>query len=222
LNLYHEKDTGEGNISHSMKAELLIIFAKHTGLGTIKSRLARSVGDRNALAIYLELSRRIRQACTQLNCDIEIHYDPEVEYHDPWKEEKFAKFSQTGADIGQRMKNAFASGLGKGYKKACLIGTDIYGLSHDTLEAAFDALSGKDLVIGPALDGGYYLIGMKTPHPALFDDITWSTDQVLAESLERSRALNIDYALLEQLRDIDTLEDLVQTDLVGYVKRDPR
>jgi rSAM/selenodomain-associated transferase 1 len=202
-----------------MKNQLLIIFAKNTSSGNVKSRLARSIGERKALEIYLELSRRIQQACARLTCDVEIHYFPTVEKNDHWEVRNYNKFVQTGNDIGQRMHRALTNGFAKGYGKICVIGTDIYDLRKSMIESAFDVLSENDIVIGPSRDGGYYLIGMKKSRRALFEGIPWSTGQVLEDTIKKVSTLNLSHFLLPPLLDVDTLSDLQQTDLMDIIGR---
>jgi len=115
---------------------------------------------------------------------------------------------QNGNDLGERMKNAFNVIFDKDYNQIAIIGTDCPELTTDILKDAFKTLKTTDLVLGPAHDGGYYLLGMKQLHASLFEKINWSTNTVLAETHGKCEALQLNYALLPTFRDIDRAEDL--------------
>lgn len=114
-----------------------------------------------------------------------------------------------GTDIGERMSNAFRDRLEFGTRKVVIIGTDCYDLTAAIIEAAFTELSNCDIVIGPVLDGGYYLLGMNNHHPQLFNDIIWSTDTVLRDTLTRCANLGLRYFLMPVLSDINDEKDLL-------------
>lgn len=116
-------------------------------------------------------------------------------------------YLQQGETLGDKMAHALEKML-QTYDKALIIGTDIVGLSQELMQSAFDALETSDVVSGPALDGGYYLVGLKKPCPALFEGIAWSTSEVLQQTLDKIKKEGLTCALLEKKRDIDTLEDL--------------
>jgi rSAM/selenodomain-associated transferase 1 len=116
-------------------------------------------------------------------------------------------FVQEGQDLGQRMANAFARSFESGMEKVVLIGTDCPTLQSQHLNQAFEALTNSDLVLGPATDGGYYLIGMKRRSDYLFEGISWSTAAVLSQTLAVATAHGLDFTLLDELSDIDTQED---------------
>jgi rSAM/selenodomain-associated transferase 1 len=116
-------------------------------------------------------------------------------------------FVQDGQDLGERMAHAFARSFESGMDKVVLIGTDCPTLQSHHLHEAFEALTHSDLVLGPATDGGYYLIGMKCRSDYLFEGITWSTSQVLSETLNVASQNGLTNTLLQELNDIDTQED---------------
>jgi hypothetical protein len=123
--------------------------------------------------------------------------------------EKFAEYHpQEGADLGERMARAFDCAFGRGAKKAVIVGTDVPTMPVYYICAAFNRLDGSDLVLGPAVDGGYYLVGLKRPEPRLFGGIEWSGAGVLKETLSRARSLGMKVDFLPGLRDIDTFDDL--------------
>ena len=115
---------------------------------------------------------------------------------------------QAGANLGQRMNHALTTVLNRGYSSAVLVGTDVPDLSAQTYIHAQQALQSNDVVFGPTADGGYYLVGIKTPTPELFATIPWSTDRVLTQSLAQAERLGLTVALLDLKRDIDTMDDL--------------
>ena len=117
-------------------------------------------------------------------------------------------FPQTGADLGERMGRALERAFGMGYTKAAIIGSDIPALSPCLICAAFRRLADHDVVIGPAVDGGYYLIALKCPAPGLFADIAWSGPEVLAATVHKAEALGLKTSLLPALRDVDGPDDL--------------
>ncbi len=115
---------------------------------------------------------------------------------------------QVGPDLGARMVHAFETLFARGYHRILIIGTDAPTLPLSTYHDAFSLLAAHDVVLGPALDGGYYLIGLKQPAPELFAEIPWSTDQVLALTQRKAAELGLTVGLLKEWRDIDTLPDL--------------
>jgi rSAM/selenodomain-associated transferase 1 len=119
----------------------------------------------------------------------------------PWQD-------QVGADLGERMFFAIAQAFRRGFQRVVLVGADCPGVSTDILAQAFQALQDNDLVLGPTMDGGYYLIGLSRPLPALFDDMPWGGDQVLAQTMAVARRAGLQPALLACLADVDRPEDL--------------
>jgi hypothetical protein len=115
---------------------------------------------------------------------------------------------QTGEDLGARLDHVSQSAFAKGYRRVVMVGTDSPSLPATIYGEAFSLLSTHDLVLGPALDGGYYLIGLTRPVPELFAGIPWSTDRVCAITRERAETLDLSIALLPMWRDLDTLDDL--------------
>jgi rSAM/selenodomain-associated transferase 1 len=115
---------------------------------------------------------------------------------------------QTGRDLGERIPGAFEGLFAEGRPAGILLGSDHPSLAREILDDAVEALEAADVVLGPSLDGGYYLVGMKTPHPALFRDIPWSTPEVLEKTLERVKAAGLTHRLLRPWYDVDTPEDL--------------
>lgn len=193
------------------KDRLLLIFTRNPKLGKCKTRLAATIGDQAALDIYMILIRHTAEITKYLNCSKEVYYSDEVPDNDLWGKDNYAKRLQEGNDLGERMYNAFKSGFQKGYKKIILIGSDIYDLNSETIEEAFLEMENADFVIGPAADGGYYLVGMKTLNNEIFQNKNWGTESVLEDTLNNLNHKKV--KLLEIKNDIDVYEDLEDIDV---------
>ncbi|GMQ23550.1 TIGR04282 family arsenosugar biosynthesis glycosyltransferase [Algoriphagus sp. oki45] len=191
-----------------MQKTALIIFQKNPELGKVKTRLAAGIGDRKALQIYLNLIQLTFQEAEKTGFDVLVFYSSFI----PESESRFGyqAFIQKGNDLGEKMENAFHEVIAMGYSKAIIIGTDCPELSTEILLEAESKLETNEVVIGPAEDGGYYLLGLKSLHPELFRSIAWSTGSVLKETLGRARAFRLKSELLVQLSDLDTEEDLIR------------
>ena len=187
----------------------LIIFIKNIVPGKVKTRLAATVGNEKAVKIYQALLERTRQAALKTKADLHVFYSTNIEANDLWDDSIFIKKTQRGNNIGKRMSNAFVDIFPK-YKNAVLIGGDIAHLSTDILNEGFEKLNSHDFVLGPAYDGGYYLIGMKEPAPSIFENINWSTDSVTQKTIENMTALGKTFSLLPTLSDIDYEEDWIK------------
>lgn len=186
----------------------LIIFIKNPELGKVKTRLAKAVGKELALNIYKYLLEKTREATENLNCNLALYYSSFIDLNDEWSEDIYEKFIQKGKDLGEKMKNAFAEAFDSGFSKVMIIGSDCPQLNSELINMAFDLLDGVDVVIGPAKDGGYYLLGMKTPFDTLFTDKEWSTDSVFEDSIMDVMDASKKYAKLPMLSDLDDVYDL--------------
>jgi rSAM/selenodomain-associated transferase 1 len=136
-----------------------------------------------------------------------LFYSDFVDENDAWSPDYFEKKVQHPGDLGERMQQAFETAFSAGAQKVVIIGSDCPELSGALLDQAFATLDHADFVLGPVPDGGYYLLGMKAPAPALFEDIAWSTETVREKTLEKMAALGKTCALLPVLADIDTEAD---------------
>ena len=184
----------------------LLIFTRNPELGKVKSRLAKGVGKENALTIYKKLLQHTREVVTQVDCDRWVGYSVSIRDNDMWATRDFKKFKQEGDDLGDRMKHAFKAAFAAGHKKVIIVGSDLYDLRTRHIEEAFTALDTQETVIGPAKDGGYYLLGMKSLIPEVFSNKEWGTETVYEATLA-----NLDKEklhILEELNDIDFAEDL--------------
>ncbi|WP_299213196.1 TIGR04282 family arsenosugar biosynthesis glycosyltransferase [uncultured Dokdonia sp.] len=185
---------------------VLLIFTRNPELGKVKTRLAKGVGQENALTIYKQLVQHTHDVVVQNKCTKRVGYSVKVRENDLWETSLFEKFQQEGNDLGERMEHAFSEAFADDYKKVIIIGSDLYDLQPHHLEEAFDALTTHDTVIGPAKDGGYYLLGMKFLIPKVFEDKEWGSDSVLKQTLENLTSYTVQ--TLEELNDIDIAEDL--------------
>lgn len=191
-----------------MKESVLIIFVKNPELGKAKTRLAKTVGNEKALAIYQLLLARTKQIVSALNIDIQIHYSSFIDQDDLWQNERFDKDLQAKADLGEKMAHAFSTVFAQGYKKACIIGSDCYDLTAELIKNAFDALDTNDHAIGPSVDGGYYLLGMKKLEAQLFKNKKWSTPSVYSDTIADFEANGNTYFSLPIISDVDVADDL--------------
>lgn len=184
----------------------LLIFTRNPELGKVKSRLARGVGPENALAIYKKLLAHTREVVSQVDCERWVGYSVTIRPNDNWPEDTFFKFQQEGKDLGERMQQAFENAFTAGHQKVIIVGSDLYDLRPQHIEEAFKSLDNQDAVIGPAQDGGYYLLGMKSLIPKVFATKNWGSETVLEETLEDLK--NYTLYTLETLNDIDYASDL--------------
>ena len=185
---------------------LLLIFTRNPELGKCKTRLAAKVGNNAALDIYKFLLDHTVSITKNLYATKTVYYSEEIWEKDIWDATIFDKKLQQGSDLGQRMANAFKDGFEKGFERIMIIGSDMYDLNLQDLEEAFLALEKDDFVVGPALDGGYYLLGMKKYKNELFVDKDWGTETVLTATLANLAQERLH--LLKAKNDVDHYEDI--------------
>lgn len=189
----------------------LIIFTKNPEIGKVKTRLAKTIGDESALKIYKFLIEHTVKITKDLNVDKYVFYSEGIHKNDDWDAEIFRKKLQHGEDLGERMQNAFDQIFEMGYKMAVIIGCDMYDWGKNDLETSFAALQDNDFVIGPAMDGGYYLLGMKEPKEDIFKSKNWGTSTVLEQTLKDLKKAK--FLLLKERNDIDLYEDIEGQDV---------
>lgn len=189
-----------------MTKDLLLIFTRNPELGKCKTRLASTIGDSSALEVYKFLLKHTVSVTQNLNVCKQVHYSVKVRENDLWHESVFQKKQQQGEDLGQRMKYAFEQGFSDGFERIIIIGSDLYDLSQEDLQSAFQQLRDHDYVIGPAEDGGYYLLGMKQTNPLLFENKNWGTPTVLKDTLANLEHEKV--YLLPARNDVDYYEDI--------------
>ena len=185
---------------------LLIIFTRNPILGKVKTRLAKTVGDKTALDIYTFLLKKTKEITLDSPCDKVVYYSEKIIKNDIWNCNSFRKEVQFGEDLGAKMKNSFYDAFENNYRKVVLIGSDIYDLESYHINEAFKKLDTNDVVMGPALDGGYYLIGLKKMHPKIFDNKRWGSSTVRKDTLKNLE--KVDVHLLPILNDVDVIEDI--------------
>lgn len=187
-------------------SDVLIIFTRNPELGKVKTRLAKGVGDENALTIYKTLLEHTRDVVSQINCTKRVGYSVKVRPTDIWPSEDFDKFEQEGEDLGDRMYRAFAKAYQDNFSKVLIVGSDLYDLRPQHIEAAFEALNSHEVVIGPAQDGGYYLLGMRSLVKDVFYNKKWGGDTVFKSTMKDLKGYSVHQ--LETLNDIDHAQDL--------------
>lgn len=195
----------------SKSNQAVIVFIKNPELGKVKTRLAKTIGDQKALEIYNALTDYTRKVLLEVDCDRFVFYDQDILIDDDWGADLFHKRTQHPGNLGDRMQDAFSSLL-KHHEKVLIIGSDCPHLMPKHIQQAFASLDQTDLVFGPSLDGGYYLLGMKSMQNYVFEDIPWSTASVYGNSLTKVLARGHTLSELEHLTDIDYEDDLKLVD----------
>jgi len=195
-----------------MNMQKILLFVKYPEPGKVKTRLESLLNQADIARLYFCFVMDLLETLGGTGCLVDIIYDP------PEKEREMARLfgdgyvyrPQEGTDLGERMKNAFQSSFAEGMTSVVLIGSDLPDLPRSVLREAFSSLETKDGVLGPSVDGGYYLVGFRKGgfFPAVFDGIPWSTDLVLSETMRRFSAAGRSISLLPSGRDLDNPEDL--------------
>jgi hypothetical protein len=191
--------------------DALLVFVKEPRPGAAKTRLAAAVGEEAAADLY----RCLAEAEVHATAPRGDEYERLFFFSPPEAAEAMAAWfpgerfvPQQGSDLGARMSAAFEEAFRRGASRAAVVGTDVPGVTRDVVDDALHSLDDHDLVLGPALDGGYYLLALDRPRPALFQAIPWGTGAVLAATAERAGVLGLSVRVLPALRDVDTLEDV--------------
>lgn len=194
-----------------MSADRLLVFVKAPRPGAVKTRLAAALGGEAAAALYRAIAEEeIRGTAPRAG-----EYARVICFDPPDARDEVTRWlpgvplrPQEGADLGARMSSAFAEAFASGARRVAIVGTDVPACGRGHVAEALRALDEHDLVLGPTHDGGYYLIALDRPRPALFPSIPWSTPSVLPATVERAGVLGLGVRMLDPLRDIDTLEDV--------------
>jgi rSAM/selenodomain-associated transferase 1 len=200
-------------MSTALPAAHLIVFAREPELGRVKTRLAAGIGAEAALAVYRELLALTAAAVTAAQVPATVWLAEAPAGSDPaqtrpeWPGLPWRVQPAAGV-LGERMAQAFDEAFAAGAGRVVIIGTDCPGLSAELLRQAFDQLLSHELVVGPADDGGYYLLGMNKLQPELFADKAWSTASVLPDTLADAARLGLRVAQLPTLHDVDSAQDL--------------
>lgn len=188
----------------------IIVFVKNPELGKVKTRLAKTMGDEKALEIYNKLIGYTREVLLKVNDTKKyIFYSSFIDDEDEWSRDDFEKKLQISGDLGSKMTTAIQD-VFEICDQVVIIGSDCPQLTPAHIESAFRELDTHNVVVGPSMDGGYYLLGMDQYYPALFQDIQWSTETVCSDTLAIAAANGLSSARLEELSDIDYEEDWVE------------
>ena len=184
----------------------LIIFTRKPELGKVKTRLAKDIGDEDALKVYNHLLAYSSEVCKSVIADKHVWYTSEVQQDDVWDNSIFSKYLQPEGDLGDKMKYAFNHAFELNYRNVIIIGTDLPDINSALIEEAFELLKNNDVVLGPATDGGYYLLGLTEMIDSVFTNKQWGSDQVFKQTLENIKTKNL--SLLEYKNNIDYIEYL--------------
>jgi rSAM/selenodomain-associated transferase 1 len=199
--------------------DALVIFAKAPIPGQVKTRLCPPLTPDEAATVHgsfvIDTLERSRTAVAKYRLPVDRYLacapSCTLAFFKIMEERQAVRLlEQEGPDLGARMHRIFATLFSRSYRRVVIIGTDVPSLPLERYQHAFDLLNRFDLALGPALDGGYYVIGLKQPAPALFENIPWSTDRVLALTKEKAASLGLSIGELAAWRDIDTIDDLNQ------------
>ena len=182
------------------------MFVRAPEPGKVKTRLARVVGEAAALEAYVELVEGTLKSLQEgaFDCELWFEGEPNKGLRQWETEYGLPAFQQPDTDLGGRMLAALSAGT------AVVVGSDIPVLDAAYVEEALARLADADAVLGPVEDGGYCLVGMRTPHPELFQSIEWSTGRVVDQTLSRAAEAGLDVALLDVLWDVDDHADYVR------------
>ncbi len=196
----------------------LVVFARWPEPGKVKTRLSPALPPALACELHEGMLLDVLEAGRVALADRRYLYWAGAPTDRPWsraaREAGYTETLQRGRDLGARLEQMFEELLGGPDDRVVVVGTDCPELSTTVMNAAFIQLSVRDLVLGPTPDGGYYLLGLSRRAPEILRDVSWGSDQVLAQTLERARATGLTTAVLEPLADVDT-----PADLVGLVTR---
>jgi rSAM/selenodomain-associated transferase 1 len=192
---------------------LLAVLTRNAVHGRVKTRLGAAIGPESALQVYRTLREYTAGVTRACHAEKAVFYSDNIPSRDCFLGIGTLAFLQEGLDFGDRMHHTFTTGFSLGFRHVVLIGTDCPDIDPGIIESAFRALENHDAVLGPAKDGGFYLIGLNSTHPELFLERSWSHGRVLQESIDLLDNTGTSYTLLQELQDIDTLEDLKQSRL---------
>ncbi|QDK81409.1 glycosyltransferase [Spirosoma sp. KCTC 42546] len=188
-----------------MTVDRLIVFVKNPIPGQVKTRIARTVGDARAVDVYRHLLGYTQQLVKDFADECVVYYGDFINPDDGWN--RYPKHQQTGVDLGERMLNAFWEQFAAGANKAVIIGSDCLTITPDHIRRALNVLDTTEVVIGPATDGGYYLLGMNQLQPFLFQDMPWSQPELCQLTELAILQHNRTFARLDELTDIDEWAD---------------
>jgi rSAM/selenodomain-associated transferase 1 len=194
--------------------DLLIMFVKAPRPGEVKTRIAESIGAQAACDAYLALVEVLIGNLRTLS-NVQVRYTPDDALLEipQWVQPTWKSAPQGHGDLGQRLAKAFDDAFSAGAERVVTIGSDCPEITQQDIESAWAALDDHDVVLGPAEDGGYWLIGLRSPQRALFENVAWSSTTVFEETLSRATDTGLAVRVLRKLSDVDTMEDLRKLEL---------
>ncbi|HEX4646488.1 MAG TPA: TIGR04282 family arsenosugar biosynthesis glycosyltransferase [Verrucomicrobiae bacterium] len=192
----------------------LIIFVKAPRPGQVKTRLAKSIGAEAACAAYRQLTETMLDRISPLS-GVQLRYTPDDAFVEiqPWLRPGWKASAQGPGDLGQRLHASFVEAFNQGAERVVVIGSDCPDVTAGDIETAWAALTENEVVIGPATDGGYWLIGLRGPQAMLFEGIAWSSNSVFQDTMEHCQTAGLSVKLLRELTDVDT-----ETDWLAFSK----
>lgn len=196
-----------------MIAETLIIYSRYPEAGKTKTRMIPALGAEGAAKLQRQMSEHTLNTARKLksdrNINIEVHFaGGSQQLMSAWLGEDLKYIPQKNGDLGNRMNSSFQQAFISGQQRIVTIGIDCPDINSKILNSAFDSLQTKELVLGIAEDGGYYLIGLNKAIPQLFQNIDWGTEKVLQQTKAIAQKLNLNTDYLTTLSDVDRPEDL--------------
>lgn len=199
-------------IDKGREVSCIIVFVKYPEKGRVKTRLAEDIGSENAAELYKRFTEDILESLTDIKAAKLVFFCPRDRRKEfmIWLGGGYQFYPQLGNDLGERMKNAFTFGFKEGYQNMIILGSDSPDIPKAIIKEALNSLLIKDAVIGPAQDGGYYLIGFKKDsfNSSIFERIEWGANTVYGKTVDILNKKNISFHVLPQWRDIDTYEDM--------------
>ena len=188
-----------------MDEDKLIVFVKAARAGAVKTRLAKSIGAAAAVAAYRQLVETLLNQLRGLS-GVEVCFSPDDAAGEVqrWLDESWHSQPQGDGDLGQRLQAAFQRAFDAGAKRVAIIGSDCPAIRVEDIREAWSGLQTHDVVLGPATDGGYWLVGLRQIQPGLFRGVHWSTDTVFTETFQRAQLAGLRVQLLRELADVDT------------------
>ena len=187
----------------------LMVFTRYPEAGSVKTRLIPALGKTGAARIHKKMTEGTIKTASHFKGELEVHFSGgNRKLMKKWLSNRLRYRKQKGKDLGEKLCNAFKMAFSEGSKKIVIIGTDCPRLTADHINKAFSLLDKFDLVLGPARDGGYYLIGLNNYRPELFKNIDWGSHLVFQQTVNIAQTRSIKLATLEKLADIDMPEDL--------------
>lgn len=196
---------------HLDKTDVLMIFAKYPYPGQVKTRLAKSIGNIKAAHFSLLCTRTILKYIRGEEFNMVIFYTPREKKREIGHlvNKKVELYPQKNGDLGQKLSHAFRKMFKKGAQRVIAIGTDCPLITNSIIREAFKKLKKTECVIGPSLDGGYYLLGLSSFHEEIFQNVNWGTDKVLKQTENNLKNISFSYYLLDDNFDIDRIDDAI-------------